>query len=216
MPARLPATNRQPANNRQLAVGRLAASGRLNVSGGGGGGGGGDDMTFLDEVIVGGGGAANITFSAISGAYRHLWIEWVCRGDGVSAVAFQLQFNADTGANYETAGWVMSAPGGGSTDVVVGSQGATEIRIGRICPSGSPAGAFSSGFIDIPYYATTTQSKSSWAACTSYEAAAVAGVFKEEHMGQWTTANAAITQVLIFPSSGNLIENSRASLYGIT
>jgi hypothetical protein len=96
MPARGTATNRQPASDRQVSTGRLAASGRQNVDGSGGGG-AVDDMTFLASIDL----TSVTTFSAISGSYRHLEIYYVARSDNVAAQGLLIQFNGDTGANYD-------------------------------------------------------------------------------------------------------------------
>jgi hypothetical protein len=66
------------------------------------GGGGSGAMTQLAETIVTGSVAADITFSSISGSYRHLLLTLVGRGDtAATSVSILVQLNADTGSNYD-------------------------------------------------------------------------------------------------------------------
>lgn len=212
MPARGTATNRQVASNRQPAVGRSAASGRLNVDGSGGGGGGADDMTFLDETVVGGGGAASVTFSAISGAYRHLMIFWCGRCDNASPQDLQVQFNGDTAGNYDREYTQYN----NANTTFAGSAAASFIALGRVPGTGAPAGAMASGVMTIQYYSTTTQDKIMLNSQFGADGTAVGDMFLNQPGGGWRTSNAAITSIVFTLSAGSFIQNTRFSLYGIT
>ena len=208
MPARGTATNRGLAVDRALASGRGTASGRFNVDGSGGGGGGGDDMTFLDSIAL----DSVQTFSAISGAYRHLEIYYVARSDNVAAQGLLMRFNGDTGANYD---YEITQAQDGSFNAIAAGVAQTSIQIGRLNPSGAPAGSMASGRIWIPYYSTTAQDKGALGMVHCIDAAASTFILLNAG-GTWRTANAAITSITFIGGSGAFAANSVASLYGIT
>lgn len=209
MPARGTATGRQNAVGRQTASGRLSASNRQYVSGGGGAV---DDMTLLDAQVVSAATAANITFSAISGAYSQLIIFLVLRGDHTSATNVLVRFNGDSGANYD---W-QALSGNNVTASANVAVGATSMVLGRCLGTDAPAGSFGVGTITIPFYSSTTQDKGCVAISGSSSSNLAGGQFSQQFYGNWYTANAAITSIVLFPSTANFVQNSRASLYGIT
>lgn len=210
MPARGSASNRQTAVNRQLASGRLSASNRQYVAGGGGAV---DDMTFLDSVVVGAGGAANVTFSGIPAAYRHLMVFYVARShETTSAQTMLCQVNGDGGANYDT-----QRIGALNTTVSAGQAiASTSMEIGIVAESDGPAGMYATGDITFVYYSTTTQDKFVISHAI-YSIGTGSGQFLyDDRRCGWRTANAAISSMVYTPASGTFAENSRFSLYGIT
>lgn len=207
MPARGNSTNRQNATNRSNAVGRLASVNRQNLSGGTV-----DDMTFLDEVIVGGGGAATVAFNAISGAYRHLCILYVARGDNGANQVLGAQFNGDTGANYDQE--TLTGVGAGAS--ATGAVASTSLRVGGVIGTGGPTLAFATGEIWFPYYSTTTQDKGALGRYSYPGTLNAVDQVLEVPCGTWRTANAAISSITLFPGAGSFIANTRFSLYGLT
>ena len=206
MPARGTATNRQLASNRQLAVGRLTASSRQNVDGSGGAA--ADDMTFLQSLDL----ASATTFSAISGAYRHLEIYYVARSDNVAAQGLLMQFNGDTAGNYD---YEITQFQDASNNFIGAGVAQTSMQIGRLNPSGAPAGSMATGRIWLPYYSTTTQDKGAIGMVHCSDAASSTFILLQAG-GTWRTANAAITSITLIGGSGGFAANSSASLYGIT
>ena len=165
-------------------------------------------MTFLDSIAL----DSVQTFSAISSAYRHLEIYYVARSDNAAAQGLLMQFNGDTGGNYD---YEVTQAQDGSFNFIGNSAGATSIQIGRLNPSGAPAGSMATGRIWIPYYSTTTQDKGALGMVHCIDAASNTFILLNAG-GTWRTANAAITSITFIGGSGGFAANSVASLYGIT
>jgi len=169
-------------------------------------------MSLISETIVGGGGAANITFSAIPGTFRHLQIFWVGRSDQAGAQAIKMQFNADTAGNYDYQDLLTNH----TTVAGAASVAQTKMRCGAIPGTGAPADAMGGGTITIPYYATTTEDKLFTAQSWRSDGTAQGNQNMDFNAGAWRTSGSAITQVVIVPDAGNFVANSSFSLYGIT
>jgi hypothetical protein len=162
--------------------------------------------TKLTEVIVSGSVAANISFSAISQSYRHLHVKLVGRADAnQSDTDVYMQFNGDTGANYD----YMETYNGSYQ----GSWAITAMRPGGLAGATAPANYPGSLETTIYDYARTVFIKN----CQGL------------HMRKYgTTAGyvmcvacnwrntAAITSILLFPSTGNFVVGTIAQLYGIS
>jgi len=168
-------------------------------------------MTFLDEQIVSAATAASVTFAAISQAYRHLMIFYVARCD-TTVQTLRLQFNADTGSNYDSETFV----GAGNSATAGELIGAVSAFAGSVNQSTAAAGAMTCGNFFIPYYTQTTNGKNAVANYVEARAQSSGNIVAGARSGTWRTANAAVTQILLLPSSGNFVQNSRFSLYGIT
>lgn len=165
-------------------------------------------MTFLQEISL----ASTQTFSAIPGTYRHLEIYYVARSDQATAQGLLMRFNADSGANYD---YEVTQAQDASFNFIGKSSGATSMQIGRLNPSGAPAGAMASGRIWLPYYATTAQDKGAIGIVHCIDAATTTFILLSAG-GTWQTSNAAITSITLIAGSGAFAANSTASLYGIT
>lgn len=205
MPARRTATNRGVAANRGVAVNRGVASNRLNVDGSGGGG-STDDVIFLASIAL----DSVQTFSAISGAYRHLQVFWTAQGTTAVAKAVQINFNADGGSNFDAN--FLANSGTGQTPG--GAVAQTVIRIGRM--PGSDGTGFASGSFFIPYYTLTVNRKAACGLTQSPETNLASGQFTEMDSGSWRTINTAITSITFSASAGAFAAGSVASLYGIS
>lgn len=155
--------------------------------------------------------AASIDLTGIPQDWAHLNLIAYLRGDtAANTIALRLRFNADTGSNYDRqhmlayATTVESAEAFGETSAFVGDAPAAT----------ATANVFSALTIDIPYYSQATNNKSattSWAdkygVTTEDLVVGSAAIF-------WRSV-AAITQVTLFPASGNFVSGSRVSLYGM-
>lgn len=116
-------------------------------------GGGASGVTQISQQILGAP-AASITFSAIPGTYTSLWIQGVGRfSDAVTAENLLMQFNGDTGSNYNT----QFINTNSNTSPATGFQTAVGIPLIGAFP-GASATATHPGFVDIRIlgYAQTT------------------------------------------------------------
>lgn len=179
-----------------------------NLSGGGAGG----SYHVLAETIVSGSPAANIDFTSISGAYRHLEIYLTVRANDAAAfVLLNVQFNGDTGANYD---WqrttITNATQGGSA-----TAGATAARMGLITSTGASAtNNPGGGRLFIPHYAGTVFNKTALSYTTEFQTTTNTGFLSEQGHMLWRST-AAITRVTLTPSAGSFIVGSMATLYGL-
>jgi hypothetical protein len=162
----------------------------------------------LAEVIVGVGGQANIQFSNIPGTYRNLLLTFVGRGDSSSDnKQLYMQLNGDTGSNYD---WQNSYNGSGEL-----AQADSKAEVGYITGATAPSNAAGGGQILLNSYAGTSFRKL-WSGTTHLHDhdTNAARTFSMVPSGSWRST-AAITSILLFPASGNFVQNSVASLYGI-
>lgn len=159
--------------------------------------------------------AASISFSSIPTTYSHLQI----RGLGRSSAAAELQdiriqFNGDTAANYMLHR-VGSQGGASATHNYLGSTGVTYTYPGLPLPSaGQTAAIWGSAIIDIPDYKSANKNKSI-KTFGGYSTLNVSGN-NYSYFGAGTWLNtAAITSILLYPSSGNFTAGTTYALYGI-
>ncbi len=174
---------------------------------------GGGAMTLISDQLLGSP-AATVTFSSISGSYKHLkiFIQAACSG-AVGNDGMYMQANGDTGANYSR-----------QYSIVGGSAAATN---GQTLSSATGAGfpiVGASGFtngaglveITIPNYVGTTFLKQANMYGQYWTASAQSNFVMLSLMWYWAST-AAITQLVFGPASGsNFITGSRFTLYGIS
>src|SRR3990172_8784261 len=115
---------------------------------------GGSGRVLIEEVTPSGTGT--VTFYSIPGTYKKLIVELMARGTAVAtSVIIAIQLNGDTtAANYRSsAQWTTSSS--------AGSDGGdnNNLGAGAISADSSPAGAFSSGIVEIIQYANTNFNK---------------------------------------------------------
>lgn len=169
-------------------------------------------LTKIDEHVTGVGGEASYTFSNIPGTYSSLRLIASARNSANAVnVALGIRFNGDSAANYYQHG---STEGVGSPTGYA-AAGQTSTLIGNIPAATAEASRFGSYIIDIPFYAKTTFyknlhviSEKVYGAPSPYSEYLAGG-------GLWSNT-AAITSITIVPASGNLIEGSCFTLYGIS
>jgi hypothetical protein len=172
-------------------------------------------MTQIADTTLGSA-AADITFSSIPSTYNHLTIliSGRCSATNLNGIDFNIQMNADTGANYRVARNVTYAGAGGSVTVNGSTGGQTSIQLGNIwvanaSASNNPCGSIQFTFFD---YKSTTLRKSVVFNGGSVSDAFAAGTGQ----GLWQNT-AAITSIRLFSSGGgNLDTGTRATLYGWT
>lgn len=165
----------------------------------------------LNEIIVGAGGVASIDFQAIPQTYDDLLIEMVGRGDtAATAVALVAQFNGDAAANYDG----QRLRGFGTTVAASESLGAGSAQVGELTGATADAGSPGAVSIRIPGYARTAFHKTLQSSYSNKRTTTSGNLHMGHHAGFWRST-AAITRVTLAPTAGNLVEGTRAVLYGL-
>jgi hypothetical protein len=168
-------------------------------------------VTQITKTVLGSP-AASIVFSSIASTYNALQIVISqARNSTAADVPTSVQFNTDTGTNYQ---W-QEHYGLNTASTAAAAVGATAIPVGDVPGTGVAAGYAASMVIDIPNYASSTFYKQTLSRCFSPTSSAAAGMFLEHIGGQWLST-AAIATVTLLPSSGNFTTGTTAILYGIT
>jgi hypothetical protein len=157
---------------------------------------------LIETVTVGSGGAANIEFTSIPQTYTDLLL--LCSLDqSNSSVVVDIRFN---GLSTDLSSRLLL--GNGS---VASSTSASALRSYGTNPSDFTASIFSNMSIYISNYAGSANKSVSIDAVTENNATEA---FCNFTAGLWS-ASAAITQITLIASGGNMVQHSSVSLYGI-
>lgn len=165
--------------------------------------------TLIAEVTPGG--TATATFSAISGTYKTLEIDYVARSATPATYdTLIIEFNSDTtAANYRVMRIIASA-----ANTLI-SDGADNRYVTNVAAANSPANSAGYGRIIIPFYALTTFNKQIISNWSSRGDTSSAQEYTGQHGLEWENA-AAITQVVLKLLSGaNFATGSTFRLYGV-
>jgi hypothetical protein len=151
---------------------------------------------------------ASVTFSDLgsySSTYRHLQIKWTARGSGAGATyGIYSRLNSDSNSNYN--GHYLVGNGSG---VVVGAVGTANYALtGVTSGAGATANIFGAGVIDL---LDTYQAKNKTFRTLS---GTTGGSRVDLHSALWMST-ASVTSWTILPETGNFVQYSRFSLYGI-
>jgi hypothetical protein len=157
----------------------------------------------IATVTVGSGGAANIDFQSIPATYTDLVLQTSVRVDSGTA-ATTLTFNGG-GTGTFSSRWVR---GNGSA---ASSSTETFLHAGYANYSGTTASTFQNGSIYIPNYAGSNQKSVSVDSVSEDNSSTAFAVLVA---GLWNQTT-AINRVTIAPVSGNYVQYSTATLYGI-
>jgi hypothetical protein len=169
----------------------------------------GGSYQLIEEHIVTEATEANITFSSIPATFNHLILfgqirsNYATLGDNLL-----VRFNSDSGANYDYVAVIT-----GSVDQYV--AGGTSALIATVPGSSASASIVMTFEAKIPFYAKTNWYKNILSnsgkmpdtTSTHFEFRAVSN--------QWRSTN-AINAIEIRLNSGQIVQNSIASLYGVT
>jgi hypothetical protein len=165
-------------------------------------------FTLIASSTVGAGGAANIDFSSIPSTYTDLCLVTSLRSSGTGggdAFFVYASFNGlTTNRTYRRLeGYNNGTSSDSGTNTAIGIAGGTLVT----------SNTFNSVSLYVPNYSSTTTNKSfsaDWASennsSSSYDLGFIAGLW---------SSTAAINQITVTTSSGNLVQYSSASLYGI-
>ncbi len=157
---------------------------------------------LISTVTVGSGGAASIEFTSIPQTYKDLMMLVSGRTDG-SGNTLNITFNSNI-SNYSN----RALQGNGSA---ASSYGTYNRNAGMINDSTQTVSVFGSTLIYIPNYTGSTFKSYSADAVTEHNSATS---YMNLVAGLWSDVS-VITSVSISPLSGNLVQHSSASLYGI-
>ena len=156
-------------------------------------------MQAIQTVTVGSGGQASIEFTTIAADYTDLKVVVSGRCSTTDTTA-TLAFN--TGGTYTRRTLL------GSGSAASSNTSAVDFRISQ---SGDTASTFGNSEIYIPNYAGSTTKSYSVDSVNENNATAA---FQAITAGLWNQT-AAITSIILTPGSGNFVEHSSATLYGI-
>lgn len=172
------------------------------------GGGGGWELI---ERYTGNGSTGTKTFSAVPQTYSNLKIVFYGRSSASSiAENVQLQFNGDTGANYD---W-QAVSGNGSTAGAAQSIGGTNIFLGDVAGATATTGAVGIGDAIIPRYADTIFDKSCTG--TGQSKFGTSGTsFRARTVGGHWRSTSAITSLTVSLSAGNFVTGTVVELWGM-
>jgi hypothetical protein len=161
-------------------------------------------VTKLDSITVGSA-TPTVTFSSISSAYSHLRVIYSVNGSTQFGVMY-MQYNGDTGANYDTAQQFGGSSGGNTV-----SLNAATPEIASMPGSAYSANQRQTGEILIPFYSDATAYKT---ATTHNGRRDASALYDESYIHNWHNTN-AISSILLGLASGNFVVGSRFDLYGI-
>jgi hypothetical protein len=166
-------------------------------------------MALISEQVTAGS-ATNVTFSSISSSYRDLIVRVRGRSQASAAVdSVLLQFNSDTGANYDYQFWQAF----GTTVSAASSFGQTSLSVGQL--AGATATANFAGAVDgaIYDYRGTTFDKQLVGSSGVASATSGNGTARMSVEGNWRSTS-AINAIKVFLGTGPFVNGSIVSLYG--
>ena len=165
----------------------------------------------IATVTVGSGGAADVTFSSIPSTYTHLQIRGIARNTYNGAANenqfLYMQFNSDTGANYDAHRLI----GNGSTASSSASNNRNQMVPSWISTLNSTANVFYGSVIDILDYLNTNKYKTVRSLGGGDENGSGAVVY---YSNLWRSTS-AITTIKLYPESNNFPQYTQFALYGI-
>jgi len=163
------------------------------------------DYESIATTTVGSGGTATITFSSISGSYKHLQIRVLSNDTSGNNNNF-MRFNSDTASNYS---WHY-LQGDGATATAGASTSQTAMICGK---TGVTATGNGVAVIDILDYADANKYKTIRSLSGTDYNNSNGRLFYSS--GNWRSASAVTTITLTNDSGTNFAEYSSFALYGI-
>lgn len=152
---------------------------------------------------------ASVTFTSggVWADYEHLQIRAVTRSARASTSdGLKIQLNSDTGSNYV----YHSLRGDGSSVISYDALSRTAMSFDTMPAATSTASAFGGFVVDLLDFSNSNKNT------TARSLGGFAGTGNELALGSSLWLNtAAVTSITIFAGFGNLVANSRISLYGL-
>lgn len=159
------------------------------------------------------GSTATETFAAIPGTYRDLVLLIYGRvtSTGAGNNVIYVQFNGDTGANYD---W-QAVYGAAATPHAAESLGTATPEVFDLPQVSALAGAAGAGRAEIPYYASTAFNKVMISNYSAKQGTSTGNILLVNAATHWRNS-AAITSILVgVLTSGNFASGTKIALYGI-
>lgn len=169
-----------------------------------GGGGGGGALSVIQQQVIGSA-VPSVSFSGIPASNTDLFLVITGRTSAALSTAdLLLNFNADTGNNYD---WIAENRFGTAS-----GNGVAFMRVGDLVGTSSPSDYPTNITIDIPAYLSPFY-KGVNSRDEILQARNTGGMFGISYGGWWRNT-AAITQIDVTLSSGNFVVGSILTLYG--
>jgi len=153
------------------------------------------------------GSVANIDFTSIPATYTDLCIKTSLRTDGTGAPLLLLRFNANTSSYTQR---YLYGTGAAAASTTSGTANYMTLAAG-INSTSQTASTFTNAEIYIPNYAASNNKSVSADAGQENNATTAYATLAA---GLWSNS-AAITQVTLYPETGNFVIYSTAYLYGV-
>lgn len=165
-------------------------------------------LSVISQQVLGSA-VATVTFSSIPGTYENLILVIVGAFTGGSSDV-ELQFNGDTGAHYD---WQL-LNGNNTATSASASVAQTSILLGQLNQAGTPAAQANSMRIVIPGYADTNFNKTVLAENMRITGTTAAALVRTSSGGNWRSAAAITSIVVLNDGATTFVANSRFTLYG--
>jgi hypothetical protein len=167
-------------------------------------------MKLIEHIEVGSGGAASIDFTSISGDYTDLMIELTARCDNANRQDIFAQFNGVGTSTYSMRRLYGTGSATASDSVTNTSSG---FRVGRSTSTADTANTFTSNTIYIPNYSVGGIAKT--ASSDSVEENNATSALQLIFASSWSGTD-AITSIYLANLTGNFVQYSSATLFGVT
>lgn len=171
---------------------------------------GGGALSLISEVTTSSS-QGNVTFSSISSSYRDLYIRILGRGTSSdSEHSLYMQFNSDTGSNYNMQRVFGFGSSGYYADEFISS---TEFNLGGIIGDTATANFSAMMTINIPCYSLNTYFKTIQAEWIYNRSDTSTQTVRGQSGGIWKDTT-TVSTIKIYHSTGNWKDGSVVSLYG--
>lgn len=149
--------------------------------------------------------------TGILGTYAHLLITTYLRSDtALGSTTFQVRFNGDSGANYDT----QSLVGNAASATAAESFGQVWLQAGVIPAATAGANLFCGGQIFIPNYAGSANNKQVIAIDANKVGTSTTNLAAHIFGSSWRS-NAAINRITFLPGAGNFAAGSRITIHAM-
>jgi hypothetical protein len=163
----------------------------------------------IATVTVGSGGVSSLSFASIPSTFKHLQLRSIQRNTtgGTGIQIGLVTFNSDTGSNYARHNLV----GNGSSASASAATSTTAVWAGVQPQAGELANSFGASVVDILDYANTNKYKTT----RTLEGFDLNGSGEVNFRSGLWQSTAAINEIRVTASSGNIAQYSVFALYGI-
>lgn len=170
-------------------------------------------MTLISTVTVGAGGAAQMTFNSVPQNYTDLVVKISARSDQSANQGLYVRHNANSSTIYDSRN-LYAFPVGFSSAFSGSSTNNSAFLIGYATGSTMTANSFNNIELYIPNYTSANNKSMSGDGVLETNTTGAYDAFMsiDAYLFKSTTA---ISTVNIYVSTGLLVQNSTASLYGI-